>query len=160
MPGIARWPNHIKPGTTSSVPVIGSDLFSTILAIVGADLPKDRVIDGVDMRPALAGKPLERPVPLYWRDHLAPTDNHVALRIGEWKIVGDKALEKFQLYKIEEDWKEEKDLAAKMPEKLASMKAALLKVHGEVEKEGPSEWWLNEPPRKRGKRAAARRVKN
>jgi len=154
VPGIARWPNHIKPGTTSSVPVIGSDLFSTILAIVGADLPKDRVIDGVDMRPALAGKPLERPVPLYWRNHVAPTDNHVALRIGEWKIVGDKALEKFQLYKIEEDWKEEKDLASKMPEKLAFMKTALLKVHDEVEKEGPSEWWINEPPRKRGKRAA------
>ena len=154
VPGIARWPNHIKPGTTSSVPVIGSDLFSTILAIVGADLPKDRVIDGVDMRPALAGKPLERPVPLYWRNHVAPTDNHVALRIGEWKIVGDKALDKFQLYKIEEDWKEQKDLAAKMPEKLAFMKTALLKVHDEVEREGPSEWWINEPPRKRGKRAA------
>ena len=87
----------------SSVPVIGSDLFPTVLSIVGSELPKDRVIAGVDMRPALAGKPVERPVPLYWRNHLAPADNHVALRIGDWKIVGDNALQKFQLYEIEKD---------------------------------------------------------
>ena len=104
------------------------------------------------MRPALAGKPVKRPVPLYWRNHLAPADNHVALRIGDWKIVGDNALQKFQLYEIEKDWREQTDLAVKMPEKLASMKAALLKVHSEVEKEGPSEWWINEKPRQRGKR--------
>ncbi len=158
VPGIARWPGHIKPGTTSSVPVIGSDLFPTILSIVGSELPKDRVIDGVDMRPALAGKPVERPVPLYWRNHLAPADNHVALRIGDWKIVGDEALQKFQLYEIEKDWKEQTDLAVKMPEKLASMKAALLKVHGEVEKEGPSEWWVNEKPRQRGKRTKGKKL--
>ena len=158
VPGIARWPGHIKPGTTSSVPVIGSDLFSTVLAIAGVNLPKDRVIDGVDMRPALAGKPVERPVPLYWRNHLAPKDNHVALRVGDWKIVADESLQQFQLYEIEKDWREEKDLAEEMPDKLASMKAALLKVHGEVEKEGPSEWWLNEQPRQHGKRTKGKKL--
>lgn len=28
VPGIVRWPGHIKPGTVSRVPVIGSDIFA------------------------------------------------------------------------------------------------------------------------------------
>ena len=36
VPGLARWPGKIKPGTTSEVPVIGSDVFPTMLAIAGA----------------------------------------------------------------------------------------------------------------------------
>ena len=29
VPGIVRWPGHIRPGTTVDVPVVGSDLFPT-----------------------------------------------------------------------------------------------------------------------------------
>ncbi|MDF1812427.1 MAG: sulfatase-like hydrolase/transferase [Verrucomicrobiales bacterium] len=145
VPGIVRWPGKIKPGTVSDVPVIGSDIFSTVLDIVDVPLPTDRTIDGVSIVPAFSGEAVDRPVPLFWRTHIAPRESHAAMRIGDWKIVADQALENFQLYDIQNDWKEETNLAAERPEKLAEMKAKFLEVWEGVEKEGPSEWWKRAP---------------
>jgi len=144
VPGIARWPDHIKPGTVSDIPVVGTDIFATVLDITGIPLPTDRTIDGVSMLPAFAGKPVERKVPLFWRTHVSPPDNRVALRIGDWKLVGDETLTKFQLYEIQKDWKEENDLATAMPEKTEEMKKQLFDVWKGIEEEGPDEWWKSE----------------
>ena len=149
VPGIIRWPGQVPAGSTNRTPIIGSDVFSTMLAIADIPLPGDRTIDGVDIRPVFAKKELTRPVPLYWRNHLARADIHVALRDGEWKILGNASLDKFQLYHIEKDWQEKFDLVFAKPEKLAELKAKLLTVHAQVEKEGPSEWWRNEAPRRK-----------
>jgi len=127
--------------TTSDVPVIGTDLFTTILDITDLEAPKDRTIDGVSMLPAFEGKPLERPIPLFWRTHVSPPGDRVAMRIGDWKIVGDETLTHFQLFNIQKDWQEKNDLAAEMPEKADEMKTTLLKLWQEIEAEGPSEWW-------------------
>lgn len=144
VPGIARWPGHIKPGTVSDVPVVGTDIFATVLDITGIPLPKDRTIDGVSMLPAFAGKSVERKVPLFWRTHVSPPGDRVAMRIGKWKIVGNDTLTKFLLFDIQKDWKEENDLAATMPEKTEEMKKKLFEVWKEIETEGPDHWWKNE----------------
>ncbi|QDV25812.1 sulfatase family protein [Aureliella helgolandensis] len=144
VPGIARWPGHIKAGTVSDVPVIGTDIFATVLDITGIPLPKDRTIDGVSMLPAFEGQPVQRKVPLFWRTHVSPPGDRVALRIGDWKLVGDETLTNFQLYEIQKDWKEEYDLAATMPEKTEAMKKELFDVWKAIEDEGPDEWWKSE----------------
>ena len=144
VPGIARWPGHIQPGTVSDIPVVGTDIFATVLDITGIPLPTDRTIDGVSMVPAFAGKPVERKVPLFWRTHVSPPGDRVALRIGDWKLVGDETLTQFQLYEIQKDWKEERDLAAAMPERTEAMKKTLFEVWKGIESEGPAEWWKNE----------------
>jgi len=144
VPGVARWPAKISPGTVSDVPVIGTDIFATVLEIAGVEPPKDRTIDGVSMLPAFEGKPVKRKVPLFWRTHVSPPGDRVALRIGDWKLVGDETLTKFQLYEIQQDWKEKTDLAAKMPEKTEEMKQQLFKVWKDIETEGPDEWWKSE----------------
>ena len=156
VPAIVRWPGKIEAGTVSEVPVIGSDIFSTVLDLVDVPLPDDRTIDGVSMIPALAGEKLERSVPLFWRTHIAPEASHAAMRIDEWKIVVNKDLTKFQLYQIEEDWKEENDLAEARPEKLAEMKAKFLEVWKSVEEEGPSDWWKSEPKRNPKKKSSGK----
>ncbi|QDT11782.1 sulfatase-like hydrolase/transferase [Planctomycetes bacterium K23_9] len=145
VPGIVRWPGRIKPGTQSDVPIIGSDIFTTVLEIAGAPLPTDRTIDGVNLIPACERIDLERPVPLFWRTHIAPPASHAAMRIGDWKIIADQQLTKFQLYQIAKDPTEENDLASKMPEKLAEMKIRFMEVWKGVEAEGPREWWANQP---------------
>ncbi|GAA5507495.1 sulfatase family protein [Novipirellula caenicola] len=144
VPGIVCWPGHLAAGTTSSIPVVGTDIFTTVLAITGIPLPKDRTIDGVNMLPALAGKPVDRPIPLFWRTHVSPPQDRVAMRIGDWKIVGNDTLSKFQLFNIENDWKEENDLADAMPEKTEAMKQQLLTLWKQIEAEGPNEWWEGE----------------
>ena len=144
VPGIARWPGHIRPGSISDVPVIGTDIFATVLDITGVPLPGDRTIDGVSILPAFANKPVERKVPMFWRTHVSPPVDRVAIRIGDWKLVGDETLTKCQLYEIQTDWKEEKDLAAAMPEKTQEMKRRLLEVWKDIETEGPEHWWKSE----------------
>ncbi len=138
VPGLVRWPGHIEPGSTSDVPVVGTDVFATVLDIVGIPRPQIAPSTG-SACPALEGKPIERKIPLFWRTHVSPPDQRVAMRIGDWKIVGDETLTKFQLYEVQKDWKEENDLASKMPEKTEEMKNILLKLWADIEAEGPSD---------------------
>ena len=51
-PTIFWWPGRIKPGVITDM---GStmDLFTTACELAGADLPTDRIIDGVDLSPSL-----------------------------------------------------------------------------------------------------------
>jgi arylsulfatase A-like enzyme len=144
VPFLVKWPGHIVPGSVSDVPVIGTDIFSTVLDILEIPLPTDRTIDGVSMLPAWAGKSLERPIPLFWRTHVSPGEDRIAMRIGDWKIVSDDTMTKFQLFDVQNDWQEKTDLAATKAEKADEMKKKLIDLWGEIEAEGPSEWWLGE----------------
>jgi arylsulfatase A len=143
--GLVRWPGHVTPGGESDTPVIGSDIFSTICDIVDLPLPTDRTIDGASMLPVFTDKAIERAQPLYWRNHLAPADSRVALRIGDWKIIGSDDLSKFELFNIREDWQESADLSAKYPDKFAEMKDKLVAQDKQVLAEGP-DWWKDEAP--------------
>ncbi|QDV22495.1 sulfatase family protein [Aureliella helgolandensis] len=141
VPFLARWPGHIQAGTVSDTPVIGTDIFSTVLDIVGIPLPKDRAIDGASMLPVFAGNTIERKIPMFWRTHVSPPGDRVAMRIGNWKMVANDTLSAFQLFDAQKDWQEKDNLAAKMPAKTAEMKAILLQTWNDIVEEGPNEWW-------------------
>jgi arylsulfatase len=47
-PFMMRWPGAIKPGQVSDEIVHEADIFTTLAGAAGADVPKDRAIDGVD----------------------------------------------------------------------------------------------------------------
>jgi len=51
-----RWPGNVKPGTTSNAMFSIMDFFPTFAAIIGAKVPTDRAIDGVDQIDVLLGK--------------------------------------------------------------------------------------------------------
>jgi len=158
VPAIVRWPGKVEAGTESATPIIGSDIFATVLDVLDIPLPDDRTIDGVSILPALAGKKLQRPVALFWRTHIAPEASHAAMRIDDWKIVVNSDLTKFQLYEIETDWKEEHDLASRRPQKLAEMKAKFIEVWNGIEAEGPSDWWKNAPPNPKTKKVSRKKL--
>jgi arylsulfatase A len=150
VPGIVRWPGKVEPGTTSDLPVIGSDFFPTVLAAAGLEPPAGVKLDGANLLPALAGGPVERPVPLYWR-----WNGMVAWREGDWKIVVDEKLEKPELYDLTTDLAERTDLASEQPERLAAMMTRLRAYQAEVEAEGPSWPAAQKPPGRPGKRVLA-----
>lgn len=83
-PFIARWPGKIPARTTKSVPAMTIDLLPTIAKLAGAELPKDRIIDGRDMWPLLSAKnAVTSPndvLYFYWGKELH------ALRRGPWKL--------------------------------------------------------------------------
>lgn len=138
VPGIVRWPGKTPPGSTSHVPVIGSDLFVTAVAIGGAKLPADRVLDGGNLLPAITGQSVERTRPLYWRCPIAREPLKMALRIGDWKILADDSLQQFELYNLKDDPQEKAELSTSQPAKLAELKSAIVKLNAELKAEGPN----------------------
>jgi arylsulfatase len=55
-PALVRYPGRVPPGQKSTEIVHITDMFTTLLLWAGLEVPKDRVIDGVDQRPFLEGK--------------------------------------------------------------------------------------------------------
>lgn len=47
-PLIVRWPEHVPPGIVSNEMVHVTDIFATLAKWTGCEVPKDRVIDGID----------------------------------------------------------------------------------------------------------------
>ena len=146
VPGIARWPGKIAPGTVCDTPVIGSDVFPTMLAAAGVEAPKDRVLDGVNVLGLLDGSmaKVERPQPLFWRLHMAPNAKF-AMRVDEWKILADEALSEFELYNLNTDEKETTDLKEQEPQRFTAMRDQLLKHNASINAEGP-DWWQRLSP--------------
>jgi arylsulfatase A-like enzyme len=56
VPFMIRWPGKIPAARLSDEIVHGVDLFPTLASIVGASVPNDRPIDGVDQSPFFLGK--------------------------------------------------------------------------------------------------------
>ena len=155
VPGIVRWPGTIKSGTTSSVPVIGTDIFATVCEITGVAVPTDRVLDSASMTPVFRNEPIVRSQPLYWRNHLAAEQFRVAMREGNWKIIASEDLSSFELYNLNEDWQESKDLASKYPDKFNELKAKLIAHDASVLKDGP-DWWKDEAGAEAQKKSKAK----
>ena len=146
VPGLARWPSRIPAGTTSDVPVIGSDVFPTLLAAAGVTPPADRVLDGVNVLPVLTGSAtaVERPQPLFWRLHMAPNAK-LAMRVGDWKILANAELTEFELYNLASDPKETTDLKDREPRRFAALRDQLIQHNAVIDGEGP-DWWKTLTP--------------
>jgi arylsulfatase A-like enzyme len=67
-PGIAWWPGRVPAGVVTHEMAGTMDLFTTSLKLAGAEIPRDRVIDGLDITPLLFGTgPSPRQVHFYYR---------------------------------------------------------------------------------------------
>ena len=112
------------------------------------------------MVPLFRGKPIQRKQPLYWRNHLAPADYRVALRDGDWKIIGSDDLTKFELYNLKMDWQESENLAGQFPDKFAQLKKRLIAHDQAVLADGPDWWKLDKPRKKRNRKNQRQQKKN
>ena len=83
VPFVARWPETIPAGTESDEPITGMDLLPTLTKLAGGDVPDDRVIDGKDIWPLLAGKPDAKSPheAIYYLRGRSVS----GIRVGDWK---------------------------------------------------------------------------
>jgi arylsulfatase A len=138
VPGIVRWPGRTRPGTVCDEPINGTDVLPTLCDAAGVATPTDQPLDGASVLPALDGRPLERDVPLYWRyDRALSRPFTVAMRRGDWKILANNQMTRFDLYNLRSDLAERNDLADTQPERLEQMKQTLAKLHTQIDAEGP-----------------------
>ena len=120
-PFLMKWPAGLPTGTRYPNPVGHVDIFSTIAGAAGAALPKDRIIDGVDLAPYANGTIKGRPhQTLFWR-----SGQYKAVRDGDWKLQSNEARSKVWLHNLATDPTEKVDLAAKEPERVKAMLALL-----------------------------------
>ncbi len=152
VPGILRWPGKTRPGQVCAEPVNGTDVLPTLCQIAGVDVPNDRPIDGAAFTPIFNGKPIERPVPLYWQYDRALGDPKIAMRQGDWKLLAHANLETFELYNLKGDLRETTDRAGRDPERVKAMARRLVALHDEIKAEGPK-WpaWHRGKPKPRRK---------
>ena len=126
---IARWPGKIPPRRVCHEPATIMDLLPTFAAMSGAELPKERKLDGRDISPLLLGEP-EAGSPHEAIYHYAFTHLQ-AVRCGKWKLVLPRpakppwcswsarmidGVPEPQLYDLENDVGEQQDVSAQNPE--------------------------------------------
>ena len=84
VPFLARWPARLPAGATYDAPVHHFDMYATAAAAADADLPTDRVMDGVDLTPFVtASETTDLPHDyLFFRSGAAQ-----AVRDERWKLM-------------------------------------------------------------------------
>lgn len=65
VPSVLEWPAKYEPKKVS-VPAYSSDIYPTLLGIVGVTMPNQPRLDGVDLAKILAGKQTSRPAMGFW----------------------------------------------------------------------------------------------
>lgn len=134
VPGIVEWPARIRKGVVTDVPACTSDIYPTVLELLGITVPNQiQPLDGISLVPLIDGNMDSRPSPIaFWHNpsrtpvelnlatgHAALTDNRYKLH----KLPGGK----WELYDLVEDMSESRDLAAAKPDVTERMKADLLR---------------------------------
>jgi len=126
-PGIAWWPGRIKPGVVTHELACTMDLFVTSVKLGGAEVPKDREIDGVDMAPILFDTgPSLREVFFYYRGtqlYAARKGMYKAHFITKSAYGNDPALphDPPLLFQLGHDLGEQFNVAAKHPDIVADI---------------------------------------
>jgi len=97
---------------------------ATCVDVAGAQYPAQRAgekippMEGVSLRPAFAGRSIARPEPIFW-EH----EGNRAIRDGKWKLVAKGPAGPWELYDMEADRTETRDLAGAHPDVVGKMTA-------------------------------------
>jgi arylsulfatase A len=145
VPFLVRWPGKVKPGTTSTQVTSLTDVMATIAAIIGTDLPDNAAEDSFNMLPALLGE-ATAPIRPYLLTQAFRGGSTLSIRRGPWKFLdhpgsGGNRYDQGelkplalpdtapdapgQLYNLDTDPGETKNLYASQPELVKELKAVL-----------------------------------
>ncbi len=118
VPTISWWPGTIPAGGESSETALTIDMLPSFASLAGASVPGDRTIDGKDVLDVLLGKPNAK----------SPHELHYyevdAIRRGSWKLV--KVGGRLELYNLDKDIGERKNLAKQNPEMVGELNKLLI----------------------------------
>lgn len=131
VPMIARWPGHIKPGTTTDHISAFWDVMPTFADIAQTKVSQN--IDGISFLPTLLGDAdkQERHEYLYWEFYEG--GGKQAVRKGDYKAIRLNVKKNrnasLELYNLKADLGEQTNIAAKHPEIVEEMKNIITIAH-------------------------------
>lgn len=118
VPFFVNWPGVTKPNTINTSVVQSTDIFPTLIEMVGADVKNYKELDGVSLVSTIkSNKELERE-PIY--GYRAYEDLYVSVRLKEWKLLAYRG-GKLELFNIVDDIKEQNELSEKNPKKVKEL---------------------------------------
>lgn len=128
-PLVVRWPGKVRAHAVSNQVWAQWDLLPTLAAVAGVKPP--RGLDGINMLPALFGGRAPGHEFLYWEFHEGGYAQ--AVRAGRWKAVRHGASGPIELYDLQTDVKESKNLATKYPALVKRLESIMKREHVESE---------------------------
>ncbi len=150
-PYFVRWPKAIPAGSKCATPVSHVDLLPTFCDVAGVTIPKDKILDGVSLKPLFESKDIA-PRSLFWhfpiylqnygsshdnamkeaRDPMFRTRPGSVIRDGDWKLHQYFENGGLELYNLKEDLGEKQNLAKSHPEKAQELLTKLNTWRDEV----------------------------
>jgi len=119
VPGILEWPARIKKPRTTDFPAVTSDYLPTVFEVLGLPLP-NRELDGISLTKAIDDPRATREAPIGFQ-----SKGIVAWHEGAMKLIyREKAPKDLELYDLEKDPSESKNLADAFPNKALAMQQA------------------------------------
>ncbi|MFC4995279.1 sulfatase [Rubritalea tangerina] len=183
-PMVAYWPGVIKPGSQCSVPVMQIDYFPTFTDLAGVSVKK--TLDGESLVPLMKQTGALKRKSLFWhmpgyldkpvkrgRDKVFRTRPVTVMRKGRWKLHlyheewvldgGKDAIatnQSVELYDLENDIGEHKNVANQNPEVRDMLVKELIKWHGVTEAPVPTEKNPEYDPNKATEKKSKKKPKN
>ena len=135
-PFIVSWKGKIKEGTKSDYPIIGTDMYPTVVSMTNSRLDKEVELDGVDLKKLFLEGSSPQPRALFWffpaylekyrgMETLWRTTPAAAVRYGDFKLIRFFEDGEEELYNLKDDIGEKNDLADALPAKRAEMSKLL-----------------------------------
>ena len=145
VPMIAAWPGRIAPAAQSARIALHMDLYATICEAAG--VRPGPAIDGRSILPTLRGETQpEVARNLFWMRREGGTkyrgQDYYAVRRGPWKMLHNSPFEPLQLFNLDQDPLEQRDLMASEP-KVAQELTAALQLH--LQRAGAVPWQQPQP---------------
>lgn len=131
-PGILVWPGKVPAGKTSDAITSILDAFPTFCAAAGVPVPKEVHLDGgLDLVRAARGELSTRNRLLFFEFHFpqrgVAASLPLAVRRGKWKLFSNLTLDAFELYDLESDVGEQRNIAPGNDGTVRELKAELEK---------------------------------
>ncbi len=129
VPLVARWPGKIKAGTVSEHPSAFWDFLPTVCQIAGAGTPKG--LDGISILPTLSGTRQPKHDYLYWEFYEKGFQQ--AVRQGNWKAVKLAPGKPAELYDLQNDISESRNVADAHPDVVKRLEGIMRQARTESE---------------------------
>jgi arylsulfatase A-like enzyme len=150
VPLVVRWPGVTDTDEAPDLvetPVTSPDVYPTLLDAAGVAVPDGQARDGESLRKAIVGEGLERDA-IFW--HYPHYGNQggtpaAAVRSGEWKLIEFFEDDRVELYHLDDDVREERDLADHRPDAVEELRTRLREWQDDVGAEFPRENPAYEP---------------
>ena len=153
VPFFVNWPKVVRSGSKCETPITAVDLYPTICEITGGQINKDHNLDGISLIPLLKEKVIKERS-LYWHfpaylqsykryneqpDPLFRARPCGVIRKGKWKLIEYFEDGRTELFNLDTDISESKNLVIDHPEIASSLRSSLSEWRTQIKAPVPTQ---------------------